>query len=41
MELAHGGINFELSLTMQFVQMRADAEVKAAHSNSVGIEHIF
>ena len=41
MELAHGGINFELSLTMQFVQMRADAEVKAAHSNSVGIEHVF
>lgn len=41
MELAPGGINFELSLTMQFVQMRADAEVKAAHSNSVGIEHIF
>lgn len=41
MELAQGGINFELSLTMQFVQMRADAEAKAAHSNSVGIEHIF
>ena len=41
MELAHGGINFEFSLTMQFVQMRADAEVKAAHSNSVGIEHYF
>ena len=36
-----GGINLELSLTMQFVQMRADAEAKAAHSNSVGIEHVF
>ena len=41
MELAHGGINFELSLTMQFVQMRAGAEVKAANSNTVGIEHYF
>lgn len=41
MELAQGGIDFELSLTMQFVQMRADAEVKAAHSNYVGIEHFF
>ncbi|MCI8578320.1 MAG: AAA family ATPase [Lachnospiraceae bacterium] len=31
----------ELSLSMQFVQMRADAEVKAAHSQTVGVEHIF
>ena len=41
MELAHDGNNLELSLTMQFVQMRAEAEVKAAHSSAVGIEHVF
>ena len=41
MELKHGGINVELSLPMQFVKLRAEAEMKAAHSDSVGVEHIF
>lgn len=31
----------EFSLSMQFVQMRAEAEVKAAHSKVVGVEHLF
>lgn len=31
----------EQSLNIRFVMMRANAEMKAAHSNSVGIEHVF
>lgn len=31
----------EHSLSMQFVLMRANAEVKAAHSERLGIEHLF
>ena len=41
MELASGKINVELSLSMQFVQMRAEAEKKAANSDIVGVEHYF
>lgn len=41
MDLAQGGVNAEFSLTMKFVQLRAEAEVKAAHSSGAGIEHIF
>lgn len=41
MELAQVGINYEVSLTMKFVHMRANAEMKAAHSGSIGVEHIF
>ena len=33
------GVNIELSLTMQFVRMRAEAAVKAAHPPAVGTEH--
>ena len=31
----------EQSLNMQFVMMRANAEMKAAHSDRLGQEHIF
>ena len=41
MELASGKINVELSLSMQFVQMRAEAEKKAANSCTIGVEHLF
>ena len=31
----------EQSLSLQFVMMRAEAEAKAAHSDGIGVEHIF